>query len=570
MKFDLKQIPFSRSGSYMAISDNAANFHGKNNEAGLYLRTIHASSYVPFVARLIPKVDNKMVEYVCEAGPAKLCITMKEDQIRICFADENTILLKGIGENVSLTLDFLTNNAQYDYIYEITGQDQTRYMANCFKNNCRYLIWAQEGTTEIDQVWNESSAEYSRMNFTPKDKKFLIILKEVETEWDGIYDSFQYEECKEKTEIDFLNFSQSMPSVPYQFINEHEIASYINWSSIVRKDGFLTRDSMYMSKNWMCNVWSWDHCFNAIALSYNNAKLAWDQFILMFDFQDKTGLIPDSVNDVHIVWNYCKPPIHGWALSKMMEHMKLTGEQAAEAYNRITKWTNWWLSYRDHDHDGICEYNHGNDSGWDNSTAFRILPPVELPELQAFLILQMEVLAKLAKQLKKEEEAGMWQLKSENMLQIMLKHCFQNGLPKAVKNTTHEVIENDSLILYESIVLGNRLPAEIRKNMIEVLKSDKFLTDYGYATESPKSKYYQPDGYWRGPIWAPSTMILLDGLYKCGETDLVKNVANKFCGMIKKSGCAENFDALTGIGLRDRAYTWTSSVFLVMAHEYLL
>ena len=36
-----------------------------------------------------------------------------------------------------------------------------------------------------------------------------------------------------------------------------------------------------------------------------------------------------------------------------------------------------------------------------------------------------------------------------------------------------------------------------------------------------------------------------------------------------RSGMAENYDAITGDGLRDRAYTWTSSVFLILAHEYL-
>ena len=76
-------------------------------------------------------------------------------------------------------------------------------------------------------------------------------------------------------------------------------------------------------------------------------------------------------------------------------------------------------------------------------------------------------------------------------------------------------------------------------------------------------------GYWRGPIWAPSTMILLDGLWECGEKDLVKDIAGRFCRMVEKSGCAENFDAQTGEGLRDRAYTWTASAMLVMAEEYL-
>ena len=54
-----------------------------------------------------------------------------------------------------------------------------------------------------------------------------------------------------------------------------------------------------------------------------------------------------------------------------------------------------------------------------------------------------------------------------------------------------------------------------------------------------------------------------------GEKEFVKSLTEKFCEMVLKSGCAENFDALTGDGLRDRAYTWTASVMLVMAHEFL-
>ena len=53
------------------------------------------------------------------------------------------------------------------------------------------------------------------------------------------------------------------------------------------------------------------------------------------------------------------------------------------------------------------------------------------------------------------------------------------------------------------------------------------------------------------------------------EKEFVKSLTEKFCEMVLKSGCAENFDALTGDGLRDRAYTWTASVMLVMAHEFL-
>ena len=157
------------------------------------------------------------------------------------------------------------------------------------------------------------------------------------------------------------------------------------------------------------------------------------------------------------------------------------------------------------------------------------------------------------------------------MLQRTLDGCFdQNGLPQSKRAYSGEIIETQSLILYLPVILGDRLPQNIKNQLIAQLKSDRFCTKWGFATESPSSQYYVPDGYWRGPIWAPSTMLILDGLHHCGEVELVKEMALRFAKMIQKSGCAENFDALTGEGLRDRAYTWTSSVFLILSHEYLL
>ena len=94
---------------------------------------------------------------------------------------------------------------------------------------------------------------------------------------------------------------------------------------------------MLMSKNWMTSVWSWDHCFNSIMLSYHLPELAWDQFMLLFDHQNATSLLPDSINDACGVWNYCKPPIHGCALRWMMRNMHLSVSQMQEAYQCLCK-----------------------------------------------------------------------------------------------------------------------------------------------------------------------------------------------------------------------------------------
>jgi len=64
-------------------------------------------------------------------------------------------------------------------------------------------------------------------------------------------------------------------------------------------------------------------------------------------------------------------------------------------------------------------------------------------------------------------------------------------------------------------------------------------------------------------------MIIIDGLAAVGEQALARRLARQFCNLCRRSGMAENFSAQTGEGLRDRAYTWTASVFLMLAHEHL-
>lgn len=552
----------------MVLSELPANWNGQGNEAGLYLRTVHSSAMTPMVARLEIRQNNQPVSCSAEIRDAALILSRDGEQIRFCFDDPETLVVNSTS-GLTLTLDFLTENGPYDYLYSFTRDGRTFEMANCYKNNCRYLISAGQGEMRQEQEWQESSSLYSRLHFSGTEG-FLFALREIETEWDGCWKTFDFEESRKIMAQSLRDFQSRMPSCPQKWTETAEKAAYLLWASMIRKDGFLTREAMLMSKNWMKSVWSWDHCFNAIALSYGAPEMAWDQFMILFDHQDPTGLIPDSINDVHIVWNYCKPPVHGWALRRIMRNMALTPQQTEEVYARLARWTDWWLSFRDYDGDGLCEYNHGNDSGWDNSTAFSVLPPVATPELQAFLIIQMDVLGELARAMGREEDARRWEEKSGQMLQRLIGALFAEDLPTVVRSGSHETVPNDSLLPYISIALGKCLPERIRSGMTEVLSGNRFRSPHGYATESLQSRYYRSDGYWRGPIWAPSTLLLLDGLYECGRTEEAKQAARQFAEMVSASGFAENFDAVTGEGLRDRSYTWTASVFLILAHEYLM
>ena len=565
MDLDLRQLPYSARGSFLAVSYLGGNWLGQGNEAGLYLRTLRGAAGRPLVARIQPgRGSGAPMERGLLRG-AVLEVGDENEQLELCFADDRTLMIRG-GAGTELTLDFLTESSPFDYIYPLPSREGSLMVANCYKNASRYLLSAQKGNMLLEQQWNGKSADFTVLRVSGADG-FVLSITELQPDWDGQAQTFDFDAAKRRMDESLSAFQSALPDGPDAQRALAEKAGYLMWESIVCKGAGLPREAMLMSKNWMKKVWSWDHCFNAIALSSKQSALAWDQFMILFDCQAENGALPDAISDSCAEWNFCKPPIHGWALCRMLKSMSLSREQTHEAYERLSRWTNWWLSCRDCDGDGLCEYVHGNDSGWDNSTVFHVLPPIASPDLQAFLILQMDALSLLAKRLGNESDAEAWRGRSESLLQRTLERLFVNDLPVA-RAADGSVIETCSLLPYISLILGQRLPERVRSAMLQKLSGGEFQTGYGFATESPLSPCYVPDGYWRGPIWAPSTLLLVDGLSACGEQALARKTALRFAAMCEKSGFAENFDAFTGAGLRDRAYSWTASVYLILAHEY--
>ncbi|MDO4307120.1 MAG: glycogen debranching protein [Eubacteriales bacterium] len=574
MGFDISKNPFSTYGSYMAVSKLPANYRWQKNTEGVFLRTVRSEACLgptksTLVAKLIPTADSVELPYEIEASYTELVLKTSAGSLSLCFADASTILVKADHPEMGLTIEFSPAEPFFDYIYEIPCEDHLRYEAICFGQNVQYLFWAQSGTSSMSQIWNGCTADHNKLHFSGNGEEMLVVIREIASEWDGARQEYDYDQRKKKADREFENYCRTIGRIPEAEKETAAWAYYTNYSSTVGKSGFLKRDAVYMSKNWMCSTWSWDHCFNAIALAYQNPEAAWDQWMLPFDYQDASGKIPDNVNNSKVDWNYGKPPVHGWTLRMMMQVMELSEEQLAEAYNRLSSWTLWWLNYRDTDHDGLCEYIHGYDSGWDNATAFAQMPPVESPDLTAYLIIQMDVLAELAEKLGRGSEIKIWKDRSEAMLSAMLRLQFEDDLPVAIHVGTHEIVRQECLLPYICILLGEKLPLKIREKMLAVLKSDRFLTKYGFATESPASSLYEPDGYWRGPIWPPSTLQMVEGIESCGDSSFAREIAGRYCRMAGKSGFAENFDALTGKDLRDPAYTWASSVYLTLVYRYL-
>lgn len=559
MNFNIKKVPFSFRGSYYAFLHTES---WEDEAEGIYIKSVYKDTYRTKICKIELLRSGEAVEF--EEIEEPHCLTLKSSygSAEFVFGDSNTI-------------QFAANGVDLRFIFQRASQltaSRDKYMINACNQGEKVITSAIKGKMVRRQEWDGDNATYGHIDFLTQQGDLegcLEIFRGTSTIAGKDIKSFQL--VKERNKNIFNKWTKTGLKVPEKYSDTSVLANYINWSCVVEPKGFLTRDTMLASKNWMCSIWGWDHCFNAMAIVRQDPKLAWDQMMVIFDKQDEFGCLPDSLN--HCSYQYCfnKPPIHGWALNWMMERTDfIDDEKLKEIYDPLCRWTEWWFKYRDNDGNGIPEYHNGNDSGWDNSTVFYEGVPMEAPDLCTYLILQIETLSKIAYKLNKKDDSDSWKFKSQELLKKMLEVLWDGDGFRARLSEENKLVKSKSLLLYVPLLLEERLPKYIRDILVRKLKDEKtFYTAYGLASESLNSDLYEEDGYWRGPVWAPPTLIFSEALRNIGEIEFSREIAEKYCNMVNKSGMSENFSSLTGKPLRDPTITWTSCIFTILASEYI-
>ena len=564
--FNLQKMPFSRYGTFISISaKDGKNFYIHCSRRPFGEDKVFKVSFFAEGAEVIPTASFY---------PDELILSRNSSSVSAYINGENSLVLVNRGFDLTLQLIEIgrkNGDTPEDYPLAYGSQVGSDHM-KVISVNARYCIGIHvySGHAELsgpykknergEQIDNKSIVKVSpdtviEIDISPKERH------------PSDYHLPDLATMTAAIRADWMKFLSGMPEVPDHY-HDSAIRSWFNiWASFVPASGNYHYPAVVMSKEFMSSVWSWDHCFNALALSKADPVKALQQFFIMFDHQADNGVLPDYVNpDLEIVWGVTKPPVHGWCFSKIMEEHSLDETVLRKAYDHLVKWTNWWMDYSDSDMDGIPEYAMGCDSGWDNATVFDLGYFVESPDLSAYLVLQMNTLSKLAFKLGLDKESEAWKDRATDLLKQLDEHSWTEKGYVAKLSGSHESDENPtSLITRVPLVLGHLMESHKRKVLIESIKKD-FLTEFGMATEAYRGPYYKDDNYWRGAIWAPYTLLIVDGLLDAGEKEMALDIARRFCDLVAfvAEGDYENFDALTGKGLRACGYTWTSSVNILL------
>lgn len=548
MRIQLNKVPFSRFGSYFAVS--------QTKEGAFQLRDVHGGDEAPsvlFEMRFSEAGEPVSVEAHCTETELRFERQgQASSYVRMILPTEHHALLQVKG----LSLELIAQKAKYSTFHALT---ESTFEYHISHKERKLLLTIREGSLAVDAPW--AIIENPHVSLRLSDGELLL---ESYLAVPGPVYKDSYKEGLQAVQRDFLSFRDEPADLSEKDRPSFDLATYITWSSVVSPFGTLNQPAMFMSKLYMYSIWSWDNCFNALALAKRTPDLSYGQFEIFFDHQDESGAYPDFVHDKYASFNFLKPPIFPVFYEKCMlenDYFKAP-ERLWKAYRSMEKNLSYYEQYRTFP-GALPHYRHGNDSGWDNSSLFHEGIPVESPDLAAHLVRAYDAMARLSEILGQDQDTIEFRNKAASIAENALKRLYseQEGFFARVGILGEPVKNRDSLLLSMPLLMAKHMdPAVVEKTVKRLLS---FETPFGFATEHPNSPLYRYNGYWLGPIWAPVTFLLVDALYEAGYRGHADRIRKKFMQLTLQGGMAENFDPFTGEGLVDTSFTWTSSVYLL-------
>ncbi|OGO41866.1 MAG: hypothetical protein A2W36_04340 [Chloroflexi bacterium RBG_16_58_14] len=365
------------------------------------------------------------------------------------------------------------------------------------------------------------------------------------------------------------------PQVSEEYQQQYYYAWWVMRAGLISTRFYTTREAMTPSKLHYVGVWQWDAFFHSLAYRYTDRRLAQDQLRILLDHQREDGMIPDAVHDEGLVTHLTfpveadvtKPPLLAWAAWKLYEQDQ-DDEFLEEIYEPIVRWNWWWFEKNDLDRNGLCEYQHPFSSGLDDSPLWDEGMPVESPDLNTYLCLQQEILAKIADTIGLKEDARMWEERAQEMNERMLKKMWdaksgffwarRNGVPIRVRTP---------FSLFP--LLTGRLPAKVTQRLVDHLtRPEEFWSRYPVPTVARIDHHYSPEQMWRGPTWVNVNYLLIEGLQKSGYGELAKELSHRTLALINaQDDIYEYYNPETGANPPNAAsiFGWSSAVFIDLA-----
>ncbi|MFN2139575.1 MAG: amylo-alpha-1,6-glucosidase [Candidatus Promineifilaceae bacterium] len=366
-----------------------------------------------------------------------------------------------------------------------------------------------------------------------------------------------------------------VPQVEEKYRSTYAYAWWIMANNLIGPQGQITYEAMMPSKLSYVGLWLWDSAMHTLAYRHVDPDLARNQIRAMLACQLDDGMLPDAIYDEGVIATIdhpvtaevTKPPILAWAALKLHE-MDPDPAFLEEIYIPLVRWNAWWFAMNDDDVDGLAQYNHPYSSGLDDNPLWDQGMPVESPDLNTYLCVQMGSLATIAEILGIDFEARMWRKRASAIVRRMIDDMWdeESGLFRAL----HEEEPVPVVTPFNLYPLWTgQLPDEIRGRLLSHLTNpEEFWGDYPLPSVAYNDPHFNQQTMWRGPVWVNINYFFIEALRQLGEMDLARQLRDKTLNLIMShDSIYEYYNALTGVPPDTAAdvFGWTAAVFIDLA-----
>jgi glycogen debranching enzyme len=222
-------------------------------------------------------------------------------------------------------------------------------------------------------------------------------------------------------------------------------------------------------------------------------------------------------------------------------------------YQSSSSFHDYYVANRDSDGDGLCEWGgeailesvrDGKVAVWD-----KVGYPsnFEAVDLNCMLVMEEKSLAAMAAELGKPGEAKAWESKAAVRAKKINATMWdeETGFYYNVGKKDHTFsfkspndLKREEIIGFLPLWAGIADSARAKRLVEKLTDPDKFWRRFGVPSLSAGDSYYDPKGYWNGPVWVQWDYLIERGLleygYKAEAKELVRRVAAGMIAQLKK------------------------------------
>lgn len=292
-------------------------------------------------------------------------------------------------------------------------------------------------------------------------------------------------------------------------------------------------------------MWLWDSVFHALANVEIDYKLAQDTLKSVLTLQREDGFIAITMDCYgRKSEEITQPPILAWGVWSVYAK---TGDKSFlhHCYPHLKAYLRWNMVNRDIDGDGLLEWmvEEGSDvcrcgeSGFDNSAKFDYEGAGNSVEFNAFMVNDLDYLARIACELRDENGAAEIEKDRDRIASLINDKLWddEDGFyyDTDIKTGRFRRIRTCTGFLP---VLAGIVPQERLSIMIDryLINEEEFWTPMPMATVSRCEPTYCDD-LWRGPAWLNVNYMIAVGLVKSGREDLAQEIAEKVCAAVERN-----------------------------------